>query len=132
LHGRLAGVSSAGRTNAGGRAIQGQGFAIGVDRVRQILPQLRAGRSIAWTGMDFDYKPASAFAAQGLPPGLLVTHVVPGTPAQRAGFGTGPILITAVDGKPLDNTLASYCQAVGGARSGRQGTFTVLRGTSPR
>jgi S1-C subfamily serine protease len=132
LQGRLVGVNSAGRTSAGGRAIQGQGYAIGVDRVRQIVAQLRGGHSIGWTGMDFEYPSASSLAKEGLPPGLLVTHVVPGSPAQRAGFGKQPILVTAVNGNQLDNTLASYCQAVRGIGSGQEATFTVVHGTTPK
>jgi S1-C subfamily serine protease len=132
LKGRLVGVNSAGRTSANGRTIQGQGFAIGVDRVRQIVPQLRGGHSIGWTGMDFDYKSAPAFADQGLPPGLLVTKAIPGTPAAQAGFGKDPILITAIAGNQIDNTLAGYCQAVKGLRSGQLVPFTVIRGSTPK
>lgn len=132
LEGRLAGVNSAGRTSSGGRAIQGQGFAIGADRVKQVVPQLRAGHSPGWTGMTFDYPSADQLAKEKLPPGLLVTHVVPGTPAARAGFGKQPTLVTAVNGTPIENTLASYCQAVKGLRSGQEAIFTVVRGASPK
>jgi serine protease Do len=132
LDGRLAGVNSAGRTSSGGRAIQGQGFAIGADRVKQVVPNLRAGHSTGWTGMTFDYPSADQLDQEKLPPGLLVTHVVAGSPAERAGFGKEPMLVTAVDGTPIENTLASYCQAVKGIRSGQQATFTVVRGDSPK
>jgi S1-C subfamily serine protease len=132
LDGRLAGVNSAGRTSSGGRTIQGQGFAIGSDRVKAIVPTLRAGRSIGWTGMTFDYPSADQLANEKLPPGLLVTHVVPGTPAAKAGFGKQPILVTGVNGTPIENTLSSYCRAVKGIRPGQTATFTVLRGKSPK
>lgn len=132
LDGSLAGVNSAGRTSSGGRAIQGQGFAIGSDRVKQVVPALRAGRSTGWTGMTFDYPTADQLEKENLPPGLLVTHVVPGTPAERAGFGKEPMLVTAVNGTPIENTLASYCQAVRGLRSGGEATFTVVRGDNPK
>jgi S1-C subfamily serine protease len=132
LDGRLAGVNSAGRTSANGRTIQGQGFAIGIDRVRQVVPQLRAGKSLGWTGMGFDYPPAPSLAKEGLPPGLLVTRALAGTPAAAAGFGKDPILVTAIAGKPVDNTLASYCQAVKDISSGQVVPFTVVRGSNPK
>ena len=132
LNGRLVGVNSAGRTSAGGRAIQGQGFAIGTDRIHQIVPQLQAGHSIGWTGMEFDYPSAASLGKEGLPAGLLVSRVIPGSPAERAGFGKDPILVTAIAGKPLDNTLSGYCNAVRGIRSGQQVPFTIVRGQNPK
>jgi putative serine protease PepD len=132
LDGRLVGVNSAGRTSEAGRTIQGQGFAIGVDRVKQVLPQLRAGHSLGWTGMGFEYPSGPELTKQGLPPGLLVTHAVPGSPAEQAGFGKSPILVTAVNGTPIDNTLVSYCQAVRGVHAGQDVPFTVYRGQTPK
>ena len=53
---RLVGVNSASRTeSADARTIQGQGYAVGVDRVKEVVPELRAGRSMGWTGMLFTY-----------------------------------------------------------------------------
>jgi S1-C subfamily serine protease len=132
LQGRLVGVNSAGRTDADGRAVQAQGFAIGIDRVRQIVPQLRSGHSIGWMGVGFEYPSAPALAKEGLPPGLLVSHVVPGSPAARAGFGKDPILITAINGKQIDNTLAAYCEVVRASQPGQPVELTVMRGKTPR
>ncbi|MGH2948764.1 MAG: S1C family serine protease [Solirubrobacteraceae bacterium] len=124
LEGRLVGVNSAGFDTAGGRLIQDQGYAIGVDRVKQIVGQLREGRSLAWTGMGFDYPDRQQLRAAGLPAGLLVTGAVPGTPAARAGFDRGQSLLIAVNGTPISNTLQSYCRAVRDA--GNSARFTVL------
>jgi hypothetical protein len=52
--------------------------------------------------------------------------VVPGTPAEEAGFGTRPYLITAIDGSPVDTRLLTYCRAVGKARSGDSAVLTVV------
>ena len=66
--GELVGVNSAGITDLGGRTIQGQGYAIGVDRVKEIVPTLRQGRSIGWTGLGFGFEPnASPPGAVGEP-----------------------------------------------------------------
>jgi 2-alkenal reductase len=124
LTGRLVGVNSAGRTIApDGRIVQGQGYAIGVDRVKTIVSVLRTGRSLGWSGLGFRYGRRAAAARAGLAAG----PAVPGTAAQRAGLGRHEgALIVAVDGMPLDDTLASYCDAVDGLRSGDRATFSVL------
>ncbi len=118
LHGHLVGVNSAGITLLGDRTIQGQGYAIGVDRVKEVAAALRLGRSTGWTGMGLDY-PDSA-------DGLLITHTVPGTPAARAGLGGQRALITQINGRSVQSTLQSYCSAVGGLRKGSTAVFTVL------
>lgn len=115
----LVGVSSAGITLLGGRTIQGQGYAIGVDRVKEVLASLRASRSIGWTGMAFEHR-------EGVP-GLVVVDAVPGTPAARAGLGDEEVLLRAVNGVELDNSLPSYCDAVAGIEAGDSAMFTVER-----
>jgi len=126
----LVGVNSAGIDLLGGRTIQGQGYAIGATRLDEVLPDMREGRSTAWTGMGFQY-PADAgeLTSLGLPPqaGLVVTHAVPGTNAAAAGFGEQPVLITAVDGEPIENALFTYCAAAGDVPAGEQITFTVFQ-----
>jgi len=116
---RLVGVNSAGITLLSGRTIQGQGYAIGVDRVKEVLTSLTAGTSIGWTGMAFDYREGA--------PGLVVVDAVPGTPADLAGFGDGEILVRTVNGTPLDNSLPSYCDAVAGIDAGQSATFGIER-----
>jgi len=131
LHGRLIGVTSAGRTLApDGRIVQGQSYAIGVDRVRQVTRTLRQGRSMEWTGSRFEYLTPAALRKRRLPGGLLISEVASGTAAARANLGGGKNLLVAVNGQPIDNSLASYCDALQGAR-GRSVTFSVLaRGAS--
>jgi S1-C subfamily serine protease len=126
---KLVGVNSAGITLLGGRTIQGESFAIGVDRVKNVVAKLRLGQSIGWTGMGLVHPTGPADTASlGLPnqPGLIVTHVVPGTGAESAGFGEVPALITAVNGVPVDETLPTYCDAVEAISSGDTATFTVV------
>jgi S1-C subfamily serine protease len=125
----LVGVNSAGITLLGERIIQGQGYAIGVDRVKEIIPTLTSGESLAWTGMGFAYPTSEQqLTDAGFPPipGLVVTHAVPGTEAEGAGFGAALALIVGVNGQEIDNTLPSYCEAVGEARSGDAATFSVI------
>jgi len=134
LDARLVGVNSAGRTQApDGRVVQGQSYAIGVDRVRAIVAVLRTGRSIGWTGARFRYPPQRTLQEERLPAGIFVEPAVPRTPAARARLGAGePELLVAVDGRPVGNALSGYCAAVHGARSGRRLALDLVRPGSPR
>lgn len=135
--GELVGVNSAGITLLGGRTIQGQAYAVGVDRVKEIVPTLRGGRSLGWNGMGFTYivDPSEFednFRAAGFPlvPGLVVLNATEGTPAEDAGFGRGPVLITEVNGTSMDGSLPSYCAALGDAEQAQDATFTVVQAGS--
>jgi S1-C subfamily serine protease len=135
--GELVGVNSAGITLLGGRTIQGQGYAVGVDRVKEVVPVLAGGTSWGWTGMGFIHVPDPQAEAQnlsgaGLPlqPGLAVINVTEGTPAADAGFGQGPVLVTAVNGRPMDGSLPAYCDALGDPETATDATFTVYQGGS--
>ena len=127
LDGRLIGVTSAGRTLApDGRIIQGQSYAIGVDRVRDVVRTLRTGRSIGSIGVSFHYRTPAELRRRNLPSGLLIGQVARGSPAERAGLGGGDKLLVAVDGQPLGNSLASYCDVVQGIRPGTRTAFSIL------
>ena len=86
---RLIGMDTAGLDRADGRTIQGQGYAIGVDRIKQVMARLRRGKSMGFTGFGIDPVPPSELEAAGLPPGLHTVEAVTGSPADRAGFGDG-------------------------------------------
>ena len=131
----LVGVNSAGITLLGGRTIQGEAFAIGVDRVKEIVPTLRGEQSMAWTGAGFAF-PTSAedLAALALPEqdGIVISHSVPGTSAAEAGLGQAPSLLVAVNGTPIEGFLQSYCDAVGDVASGETLTYSVIQSGTQR
>ena len=132
--GRLVGVNTARIHSLGGPAIEGESYAIGVDQVRDVVAQLRAGTSIGWTGflLQFPQK-AQDFADYGLPSvpgGIIVPHAVALSPAITAGFGSEAAVITSANGFPFDGTLMSYCRAVGTLRSGATATFHVVLATT--
>jgi S1-C subfamily serine protease len=128
--GELVGVNSAGLTQRGGRPIQGQNYAVGADRVKEIVGRLRTGKSIFYTGMSFDYPTTERdfddFDLPVVDGGIIVPFATPESPAANAGFGTEPVVLVAVDGKELNGTLQSYCQAVRGVRDGDQVPFTIV------
>jgi S1-C subfamily serine protease len=130
LAGRLVGVNTAIQRRSGGQIIENQGFAIGVDRVAEIVPTLREGRSIGWFGGSLllpglDVNPAELGLPNG--PGLIIDAVVPGTPAEEAGFGRTPGLLVAVDGRPVGRGgIPGYCKVAGDRESGSSARLEVI------
>ena len=125
----LVGVNSAGITLLRGRTIQGEAFAIGVDRVKEVVGTLRTGESIGWTGVGLQYPTKDAdITSLGLPAqvGLILASPVEGTEAAAAGLGSTPALLVALNGVPVDNTLPSYCKAIGEASSGETVTMSIF------
>jgi S1-C subfamily serine protease len=128
VDGRVIGVNAAARTaGSDGRALQGQNYAIAIDRARRVIAQLRRGRSIGWTGATFGYPTTAELTERKLPPGLYVTGAVPGTPAARAGLGGRGEVLAGVDGRAVGPTLSSYCAAVAGRASGDRLKLTLAR-----
>jgi len=126
LDGELVGVDTAVNPAL---EIEGQNYAIGVDRVREVVPGLAEGKSIAWTGMGFTYPTQEAdLTDRGLPvlSGLIVERVVPGTTAEAVGFGQGPVLITAINGQTLTPDIRSYCNLTRDLESGDVANFTIF------
>jgi S1-C subfamily serine protease len=128
LDGRVIGVNAAARTTGSdGRALEGQNFAIGIDRARGVLRELRRGKSLAWTGATFGYPTTAELVERKLPAGLYVTGAVPGTPAAKANIaGHGEVLV-GVDGRRVGTTLQSYCEAMAGHASGARVRLTLAR-----
>nr|WP_311200395.1 trypsin-like peptidase domain-containing protein [Jannaschia sp. W003] len=136
--GRLIGVNTAIYSPSGASA--GIGFAVPVDAVARVVPQLVArGRyRPPAIGISGDPRADAMLRASGQAPGVMVLDVVPGGPADRAGIEPAQVtargvipgdVIEAVDGVPvagLDGLLAQLDRrAVGDAvtlrvRSGRR------------
>jgi serine protease Do len=94
IRGEVIGVNTAIYSEA-----QGIGFAIPVDRVRRIMDDLIAFGEVqaAWLGIEvqgLDEKLAKYLGYEGTP-GVLVTEVFPGSPADKAGIEVQDILVQA-------------------------------------
>jgi S1-C subfamily serine protease len=122
--GRLIGVNTAILTNLGSAPVEGQGYAIGVDRVKQVTGALRAGHSRGWAGFGLAFPSKSFFAKIGAPPGVVAVAPVPGSEAARENFGGG--LITKINGSSLEPTMQSYCSAVRSVASGDAAMLSVI------
>jgi S1-C subfamily serine protease len=122
--GQLVGLNTILFQGVEGAPVNDQGYAVGVDRIRAVLAELREKRSIGWFGAGLLVPPPELLRRQRLPKGLLVTGAAEGTSAESAGVEE--VLITAVDDRPVGNTLAGYCKAVDGVESGDVGVLTLL------
>lgn len=110
--GRLIGINTAIYSPSG--ASSGVGFAVPVDTVNRVVPQLiaRGKYTRPVLGVQVDDGLNKAFARQMGIDGVLVLRVTPGSPAQSAGLVGATInpngsfvpgdIILAVDGKPLE------------------------------
>ena len=128
--GRLVGVNTA--IFALGRGpTSAQGYAIGVDRVKEVVADLRRGRSQRWLGAGLLPPPRRLVRRLGQN-GLLVTTAVPGTAA--AGVGLEGVLLTSLNGEAMDGTIARYCAATEGLESGDEvdAEAIVRPGGAPR
>src|SRR5207248_2870284 len=123
---RLVGVNTAILTGIGGQPIQGQGYAIGVDRVKQLAPDLSRGRSHGWAGFGVAVPKKRELARWHAKGGLFIGGAVPGTPAYTAGLRQGPALVTQINGLPMDPSLTSYCDAVHDVGPGQNAVMTVV------
>lgn len=118
---RLVGVNTAVFSERGGRPLQNENYAIGVDRVADILETLASGNSLGWTGMDL----GTLFSQDG-EPFLVSFGVIDGSPAAAAGLPSQLLVIDAIDETPMNGTLQAYCDVVGGFTTGDAATFRVI------
>ena len=120
---QLVGMNTAGLTQLGGRTIQGEYYAVGVDRIKTVVNQLETGHSMGSAGFIFNYD--SQGQSQG---GIPIQGVVDGSPASQLGLdfsgSTGPTLL-AINGQQLTGSKANYCSAVQGIAPGQNATVTI-------
>src|SRR5215213_6631877 len=130
--GRVIGINSQIATN-GSDSNSGVGFAVPIDTVKQVVPQLKADGKIerAWLGVS---------SSDAAPRDGAVVQQVTGAPAQRGGLRQGD-LILSFDGRTIA-TASDLGQAVltrepGDTvkvvvqRNGNRQTLTVTLGTRP-
>jgi serine protease Do len=102
LSGRVVGINTA--INWGSENI---GFAVPVNILRQVLPQLREEGRVrrGYLGIGVNDVTDRAAEAFGLDSneGALVSNVIPGLPADEGGLQAGDIILT-VDGRKIANT----------------------------
>ena len=112
----LVGVNTATLTSIGSSPIQGQGYAIGVDRVKQVVSTLRAGHSQGWAGFGLAFRGGGLIAV----------------PMGKGAHVSG--VVSAINGARVGGTFAGYCDAVRSISSGQTAVLTIQtrRGAAPR
>src|SRR6185436_9905174 len=138
--GEAVGINSAIRSSSGG--FQGIGFAIPVDLAKPILGQLRASGKVTrgWLGVAIQpltQELAKSFGLTGTQ-GALVASVTDDSPAGRAGFKPGDVIVT-FDGKTVEsprvlpgmvaNTAVGRAVPVVVMRDGKRQTVSVTVGS---
>ncbi|MBL8446491.1 MAG: Do family serine endopeptidase [Zoogloeaceae bacterium] len=129
--GNLVGVNSAIYSRSGGS--MGIGFAIPVSIVRSVMDQIIQKGEVTrgWVGVEMQELTPELAESFGLPEarGTLISGVLRGGPADRAGIRPGDILV-AIDGQSLDGPQ-KMLERVAGMRPGQETKFQLLRKTQP-
>jgi len=108
----------------------GLGFAIPVNRVKNVIAELKKSGKVErefWTGLEIqavDERVARYFGLENAQ-GVIVSDVKKNSPAERAGFRVGDIIIAANDERIQDG--ASLMSAVEDAKTGDTLKLTVIR-----
>jgi S1-C subfamily serine protease len=131
---RLIGVNTAIASPSGASA--GIGFAIPVDDVNEIVPQLIASGKVTRPRLGVQIAEIQLAKQLGVDQGVLIIKVLPNSPAARAGLrGTsrndqGEVVrgdvITAIDGKAVNQSPDLFA-ALEKHRAGDTVTLTILR-----
>ena len=123
---RLVGVNTAVLLERGGVPLQNIGYAIGVQRVQEVVDDLRRKRSESWLGTGLTVLPEEERKRNGLPRGVVAVSAYEGTPAADAGLEGRSVVVTSIDGERLLGTMADYCRKTDGKRSGDEVQLEVV------
>jgi serine protease Do len=122
---------------------QGIGFAIPVNMAKELLPQLKKGKVVrGWIGImiqDITPELAKSFGIKN-DKGVLVSDIVKGSPAEKAGLMRGDVILRFED-KEIENAhklsqLAAVTPPdtpvkIGLLRNGKEETISLKVGTMP-
>jgi len=126
-----------GINSAGVQGANNIGFAIDINSVKDVIEQLKQGKSVAASGpfvgvattsvSDLDDQARQQYDVQ-VDQGAVITQVVSGSAADKAGVQEGDVVVKA-DGKPVTSSddLRSAIQA---KKPGDKLTLTVNRGST--
>jgi serine protease Do len=125
LRGEVIGINTMIFTNGRAEGNIGLGFAVPINTVRELLPQLSNGKVIRGRiGLSMTAVPRDGYQDFGLKSraGAVVSQVTPNGPAEKAGVKPGDV-VTEFNGRPITNT--TDLQTMGSAS--KPGTSVALK-----
>ena len=127
INGRVVGMNTAIYSPSGGSV--GIGFAVPATTIQSIVEQLKATGTVdrGWLGVqiqDFTPELAASMSVKDAK-GAIVAEVVEGSPAQRAGFNQGDVVVALNGADVADSKMLT--RQVAALKAGEHATFTVLR-----
>jgi serine protease Do len=133
LRGEVIGINTAILTGTGQNL--GIGFAVPINIVRELLPQLRTGKiTRGMIGISIMQGPISQATAEAIGlkdrKGAIVSSVSGGSPSEKAGIKPGDVVLE-FNGKPVPNDRALVDMVVA-TRPGSTVPLKVLRDGEPR
>jgi len=127
LSGRVIGVNSAIFSPSGGSV--GIGFAIPASTVRAIVEQLRATGAVSrgWLGVQIQNLTPDLASSLGVgnEKGAIVANVIENSPAEKAGFKQGDVILS-LNGTAIDDNR-DLTRKVASLLAGDRAQFVVLR-----
>ena len=127
LSGRVIGVNSAIFSPSGGSV--GIGFAIPASTVKVIVDQLRATGAVSrgWLGVQIQNLTPDLAASLGVgnEKGAIVANVIENSPAEKAGFKQGDVVLS-LNGAAIDDNR-DLTRKVASLLAGDRASFVVLR-----
>jgi serine protease Do len=128
IQGEIVGINTAIFSRTGG--YQGIGFAVPSNMVRQVIEQLKKGTKVTrgWIGVSIQELTPELSQKFGLKAteGVLVSDVLRGGPAAKAGIQRGDIILE-LDGKKVKD-VGTLRNTIAQSRVGSQVNAKVLRG----
>ena len=130
IRGEVIGMNTAIYTDAQRAANIGIGFATPINAIRELLPQLRAGkisRGVIGVSISRDALTKDLAKEFGLPNtnGAIVSSVTPNTPAAKAGIQRGDV-ITEYNGRPVTDSDSLVAMVVA-TKPGTTVPITIYR-----
>jgi serine protease Do len=132
IRGEVIGINTAIITNSRTEGNIGIGFAVPINTVRDLLPQLRTGKVVRGKiGVSVAIVPREGYQDLGLPSraGALVAQVPPG-PAAKAGIEPGDVIVE-YNGRPVKDRDALVDMVVH-TKPGTTVPVKVIRNKQPR
>lgn len=123
VNGRVIGMNTMGRPGSG------IGFAIPASTIQRVIEDLKQGRAVqrGFLGVQIDALSDEAANTLGLPnaSGALVTSIIPGSPAEKAGIRRGDVILKINGDVVKDNK--ELARRIGALKVGETASFTLWR-----